>query len=311
MRTLTRGDDLCDLVGNTPLVSLRKLIDVPGVEVYGKVEYLNPGGSVKDRIAVAMLDDAERRGLLRPGGTVVEPSSGNTGTSLAMLCALRGYRCIITTPEKTSQEKVATMRAYGAEVLVSPNVGVDDERHYTRVAADLAARTPGAYMPDQYSNPVNALACEAIGEEIWTQTNAAVTHVVAGLGTGGTACGTANALKRRDARIAVVGVEPEGSVYGGGEPRPFAIEGIGRHYVPKSLDLCAIDTIETVADADAFATARRAAHEAGLLVGGSSGAAIAAAERLAGRLAPPALIVVILPDSGRSYLSKRPSTSSG
>ncbi len=296
--------DLTGLIGETPLVSLRTLIVQPDVACYGKVEYFNPSGSVKDRIAVALLDDAERRGLLAPGATVIEPSSGNTGTALAMACAIRSYTCVIVTPEKTSAEKVATMRAYGAQVVVAPNVAREDPRHYTRVAARLAAETPGAYMPDQYSNPVNALACRQIGREIWRQTRGRVTHVVAGLGTGGTACGIAAALKGEDPAITVVGVEPGGSIYGGGEPRPFAIEGIGRHYIPESLDLSLIDTIENVEDDEAFAMTRRVAREAGLLIGGSSGAALVASARVARRARPGSVVVAMLPDSGRAYLSK-------
>lgn len=291
------------LIGNTPLVSLQSLIPCD-CEIYGKVEYLNPGGSVKDRIAVALVLDAEERNLLKPGGTIVEPTSGNTGAALAMVAAVRGYRCVLVTPEKTSPEKVAAMRAYGAQVVVAPNVPHDDARHYTKVASRIAAET-GAYMPDQYANPVNALTCEkTIGAEIWRQTDGKVTHVVAGLGTGGTACGVARALKGQKQSVTIVGVEPAGSVYSGGAPKAFEIEGIGRHYLPKSLDMALIDRVETVSDHEAFEMARRAARESGLLLGGSSGAALVGASRVCAQVRRGACIVVILPDSGRAYLSK-------
>ncbi|HET9097390.1 MAG TPA: cysteine synthase family protein [Candidatus Baltobacteraceae bacterium] len=291
------------LIGNTPLVSLQPLIPCD-CRIFGKVEFLNPGGSVKDRIAVALVLDAEERNVLKPGGTIVEPTSGNTGASLAMVAAVRGYRCILVTPEKTSAEKVAAMRAYGAQVIVAPNVPVDDSRHYTRVASRIAAET-GAYMPDQYANPVNALTCEkTIGAEIWQQTGGKVTHVVAGLGTGGTACGVARALKSRKESATIVGVEPVGSVYSGAAAKAFEVEGIGRHYVPASLDMSLIDRVEIVSDLEAFEMARRAAREAGLLVGGSSGAALVGAARVCAQARQDAYIVVILPDSGRAYLSK-------
>jgi cystathionine beta-synthase len=296
-----------DVIGHTPLVRVRRIIsgDVPAT-VLLKLEYLNPAGSIKDRIAVAMIDDAERRGLLKPGGTIVEPTSGNTGASLAMVAAIRGYRCVVVTPEKTSAEKVATMRAYGAEVIVAPNAPENDPRAYTRVAARLASEIEGAYMPDQYRNPVNPLACQkTIGVEIWNQTRGRITHLVAGMGTGGTICGIARALKERNSGVEVVGVDPIGSIYSGGEAKPYLVEGIGRHYFPETLDLSVIDSIERVADREAFYMARRVAREEGLLVGGSSGAALVGASRVAARISDPsALVVVVLPDSGRAYLSK-------
>lgn len=294
-----------DAVGETPLVRIGRILGGARTLVLAKLEYLNPGGSIKDRIAVAMVEHAERAGLLRPGGTIVEPTSGNTGAALAMVAAIRGYRCVLVVPEKTSAEKVATMRAFGAEVVVVPDVPAGSPQAYTAVAARIARETPGAYMPDQYVNPVNPLAHErTTGLEIWRQTAGRVTHVVAGLGTGGTLCGIARALKARNPRVCAAGVDPVGSVYSGGLPGPFAIEGIGRHYIPPTLDLRVIDRMERVDDREAFAMARRAAAEEGLLVGGSSGAALVAAARIARELDGDGLVVVVLPDSGRAYYSK-------
>lgn len=300
------ADCVLQVVGNTPLVRLQRIVDSARVAVLVKLEYLNPTGSIKDRIAVAMIDDAEQRGLLRPGGTIVEPTSGNTGASLAMVASIRGYRCIVVTPEKTSAEKVATMRAYGAQVVVTPNASETDARAYTNVASRLASEIEGAYMPDQYSNPVNPAACErTIGAEIWNQTRGRVSHLVAGMGTGGTICGIARALKKRNPDIVIVGVDPIGSVYSGGEAKPYLVEGIGRHYFPKTLDMRVIDLIERVSDREAFDMVRRVSREEGLLVGGSSGAALVGAARLAQRVRDPsAVIVAVLPDSGRAYLSK-------
>ena len=299
-------DSALEVIGNTPLIRLRRVAGDASVCVLVKLEYLNPAGSIKDRIAVAMIDDAERRGLLKPGGTIIEPTSGNTGASLAMVAAIRGYRCIVVTPEKTSAEKVATMRAYGATVIVTPNASEDDPRAYTNVASRLARETCGAYMPDQYSNPANPAACKhTIGAEIWRQTRGRVTHLVAGMGTGGTICGIARALKERKPGVVVTGVDPIGSVYSGGEAKPYLVEGIGRHYFPKTLDMSVIDAIERVSDREAFEMARRIAREEGLLVGGSSGAALVAATRVAQRVVDSgALVVAVLPDSGRAYLSK-------
>jgi cystathionine beta-synthase len=299
-------NSLVDSIGGTPLVRLHRLAKGIGARVFVKPEYLNPSGSVKDRIAIALIEDAEQRGLLKPGGTIIEPTSGNTGASLAMIAAIRGYKCVVVTPEKTSSEKVATMRAYGAEVVIAPNASEDDPRAYTNVAARMAREIPGAYMPDQYSNPLNPLACQrTIGIEIWEQTRGRVTHFVAGIGTGGTVCGIARALKQRNPKIQVIGVDPIGSVYSGGEPKPYAVEGIGRHYFPKTLDMSVIDSVERVSDREAFLMARRAAHEEGLLVGGSSGAALVGALRVARSLSDPStVLVVVLPDSGRAYLTK-------
>jgi cystathionine beta-synthase len=294
-----------EAIGETPLVRLRRVIDGARPLVLAKLEYLNPGASAKDRIALAMIEHAERAGFLRPGGTIVEPSSGNTGAALAMVAAIRGYRCILVVPEKTSSEKIATMRAYGAEVVVAPPVSAGSSDAYTAIARRLSREIPGAYMPDQYSNPVNPLAHErTTGPEIWQQTAGTVTHVVAGVGTGGTICGISRALKAHNQKVEIVGVDPIGSIYSGGMPEPYAVEGIGRHYIPQSLDLGAIDRIERVGDREAFEAARRAGREEGLLVGGSSGAALVAAARVAREHDQHATIVVVLPDSGQAYISK-------
>jgi cystathionine beta-synthase len=292
-------------IGATPLVRLRRLVPGTHALVLAKLEYVNPGGSAKDRIALAMIEHAERAGLLRPGGTIVEPTSGNTGTALAMVAAVRGYRCVLVVPDKTSLEKIAAMRAYGADVVVAPPVDAASSDSYPAIARRLAREIPGAYMPDQYSNAINPLAHErTTGPEIWEGTAGTVTHVVAGIGTGGTICGISRALKARNPKICIVGVDPIGSIYSGGTPEAYAVEGIGRHYLPQSLDLGAIDRIERVSDRDAFAMARRSAREEGLLVGGSSGAALAAAARLARELDASSTVVVLLPDSGQGYLSK-------
>ncbi|HXP93249.1 MAG TPA: pyridoxal-phosphate dependent enzyme [Candidatus Binatia bacterium] len=294
-----------DAVGKTPLVRVRRVAGELPALVLAKLEYLNPGGSTKDRIAVAMIEHAERSGLLRPGGTIVEPTSGNTGTALAMAAAIRGYRCILVVPEKTSSEKITTMRAFGAEVVVAPPVTAGSPQAYTAIAARIVREIPGAYMPDQYVNPVNPLAHErTTGVEIWDQTAGKVTHVVAGIGTGGTICGIARALKARNPRVCIVGADPVGSIYSGGMPDDIVTEGIGRHYLPKTLDLRLIDRMERVSDREAFAMARRAAREEGLLVGGSSGAALVATARVARELGAEAVVVVILPDSARAYYSK-------
>jgi cystathionine beta-synthase len=293
------------VIGDTPLVRLNRITAGTRALVLAKLEFLNPGGSIKDRIAVAMIEHAERAGLLRPGGTIVEPTSGNTGAAIAMVAAIRGYRCILTVPEKTSAEKIAALRAYGAEVRVAPPVPADSPETYTALAARIAREIPGAYMPNQYANPINPLAHEQItGVEIWEQTAGKITHLVAGIGTGGTICGIARALKARNPGVCIVGVDAMGSIYSGGLPGPYAIEGIGRHYLPATLDLEVIDRIERVGDREAFVMARRAAREEGLLAGGSSGAALVATQRLARELGEDDLVVTILPDSGRAYLSK-------
>ncbi|ONH26152.1 cystathionine beta-synthase [Pseudofrankia asymbiotica] len=317
-------DQVIDLVGDTPLVRLTSMVEAAadllagargehrgaprrGAEILGKLEYINPGGSVKDRIALAMVDAAERDGRLRPGGTIVEPTSGNTGVGLAMVAAIRGYRCVFTMPDKISEEKRAVLRAYGAEVVVCPTaVDPDDPRSYYSVAREITRKTPGAWSPDQYSNPDNPAAHRATtGPEIWRDTAGRVTHFVAGIGTGGTISGVGQYLKEvSGGRVQVIGADPEGSVYSGGSGRPYLVEGVGEDIWPATFDKTVVDRVEAVSDRDSFLMTRLLARRAGLLVGGSCGLAVVAALRLAGELDPDDLVVVLLPDSGRGYLSK-------
>jgi cystathionine beta-synthase len=306
----TAGPTYCEnaleAIGHTPLVKLNKVTDGAACLVLAKVEYVNPGGSVKDRPAVAMLDAAERQGLLKPGGTIVEPTSGNTGTGLAMAAAIRGYRCILVMPDKMSREKIDLLRAYGAEVVITPtNVPADSPESYYGVANRLAAEIPGAFQPNQFHNHDNPEAhYHTTGPEIWEQTAGTITHFVAGIGTGGTISGSARFLKERNPKIHVVGADPEGSIYSGDIPRSYAVEGIGMNYLPETVDLRVIDEVVRVSDRDSFLMARRITREEGLLVGGSSGTAAVAAAKLAKTLPKEAIVVVIFPDSGRGYMSK-------
>ncbi len=300
-------DSLISLVGDTPLVRLRRLAAGLAPQVLAKVEYLNPGGSVKDRIALAMVEDAEQRGLIGPGGTIVEPTSGNTGVGLALVANARGYRCVFVMPDKMSVEKIAVLRAYGAEVVVCPTaVPPDSPDSYYSVARRLAQEIPGAWSPDQYANPLNPEAhYRTTGPEIWAQTDGRVTHFVAGVGTGGTISGAGRFLKEvSDGRVRVVGADPEGSVYSGGTGRPYLVEGVGEDFWPATYDPAIADRILAVSDRDSFLTTRRLAREEGLLVGGSCGLAVAAALRLSVDLSADDVVVVLLPDSGRGYLSK-------
>ncbi|WP_182525957.1 cystathionine beta-synthase [Nocardioides dongkuii] len=304
---------LLDLIGNTPLLRLgRSLDDLGGTEgplVLAKVEYLNPGGSVKDRIATRMIDAAEASGALQPGGTIVEPTSGNTGVGLAMVAQARGYHCVFVCPDKVSEDKRNVLRAYGAEVVVCPTaVEPEDPTSYYNVSDRLASQ-PGAWKPDQYSNPHNPRShYETTGPEIWAQTEGRITHFVTGVGTGGTISGTGRYLKEQNPDIQVVGADPSGSVYSGGTGRPYLVEGVGEDFWPDAYDRSVADRIIEVSDADSFAYTRRLAREEALLVGGSSGMAAYAAKQLAEELAAEgrtdAVIVVLLPDSGRGYLGK-------
>jgi len=301
-------NSLIDLVGHTPLLRLSRVTGQVAPMVLAKVEYLNPGGSVKDRIAVKMIDAAERAGLLLPGGTIVEPTSGNTGVGLAIVAQARGYSCVFVCPDKVSEDKRLVLAAFGARVVVCPTaVEPNDPNSYYSTSDRLVREIEGAWKPDQYSNPNNpASHYETTGPEIWEQTEGRITHFVAGIGTGGTISGAGRYLKEvSGGRVQVVGADPAGSVYSGGTGRPYLVEGVGEDFWPANFDRTICDRVIEVSDADSFALTRRLAREEALLVGGSSGMATAAALQLAAEVADPeALIVVLLPDSGKGYLTK-------
>ena len=300
-------DSVVDLIGNTPLLRLNRIAKNLPADVVVKVEYLNPGGSVKDRIAVKMVEAAEESGLLKPGGTIVEPTSGNTGVGLALVAQQRGYKCVFVCPDKVSLDKINVLRAYGAEVVVCPTaVDPDDPASYYSVSARLTNEIPDAWKPDQYSNPNNALShYESTGPEIWRDTEGKVTHFVAGVGTGGTISGIGKYLKEvSGGKVRIVGADPEGSVYSGGTGRPYLVEGVGEDFWPTAFDQSVVDEIIPVSDSDAFAMTRRLAQEEGLLTGGSCGLAVVAGIEVAKRANPGDLVVVLLPDGGRGYLGK-------
>lgn len=306
-------DSLLDLIGNTPLVRLSDEVlgtSGKGPVVLAKVEYLNPGGSVKDRIASRMIEAAEESGALQPGGTIVEPTSGNTGVGLAMVAQQKGYKCVFVCPDKVSEDKRNVLKAYGAEVVVCPTaVAPEHPDSYYNVSDKLASQ-PGAWKPDQYSNPHNPRShYEETGPEIWRQTDGKITHFVTGMGTGGTISGVGRFLKEQNPDVKVVGADPAGSVYSGGTGRPYLVEGVGEDFWPDTYDRDVADRVIEVSDADSFAYTRRLAREQALLVGGSSGMAAFAAAQLARELdgtpeGENAVIVVLLPDSGRGYLTK-------
>ena len=305
-------DSLIELVGNTPLLRLRRVTKQlggasPGPAVLAKVEYFNPGGSVKDRIALRMVEAAEASGELQPGGTIVEPTSGNTGVGLAIVAAEKGYRCLFVCPDKVGQDKIAVLRAYGAEVVVCPTtVSPDHPDSYYSVSDRLAAETPGGWKPNQYVNRENpASHYHSTGPEIWAQTEGRITHFVAGIGTGGTISGTGRYLKDvSGGRVQVIGADPEGSVYSGGSGRPYLVEGVREDIWPETYDKSICDEIIAVSDADSFLMTRRLAREEALLTGGSCGMAVVAALRVARNAGPEDVIVVLLPDGGRGYLGK-------
>jgi cystathionine beta-synthase len=302
-------ESILGAIGDTPLVRLSRIGAGLTPQLVAKVESLNPGGSIKDRVAVALIEAAERDGKLKPGGTLIEPTSGNTGTGLAIAACLKGYRVIAVMPDKMSKEKIDLLRAYGAEVVVAPtDVAPDSPRSYYSVANRLTEEIPGAFQPNQYFNQANPQAhYESTGPELWEQTEGRITHLVAGVGTGGTITGTTRYLRERNPDLVVIGADPEGSIYSGGEDsvHPYLVEGVGEDFWPETFDPSVVDRWVTVSDRDSFLTTRRLAQLEGILAGGSGGLALHAALEVAKEIDnPDALMIVILPDGGRSYLSK-------
>ena len=302
-------DSILDTIGATPVVRLSRIGAGLRPQLMAKLESFNPGGSIKDRVAIALIDAAERDGKLRPGGTIVEPTSGNTGTGLAIAALLKGYRVIAVMPDKMSREKIDLLRAYGAEVVVAPtDVPPDSPQSYYRVADRLTHEIPGAFQPNQYANPANPRAhYESTGPELWEQLGSRITHLVIGVGTGGTITGMARYLRERKPGLEIVGADPEGSIYSGGEQnvRPYLVEGVGEDFWPQTFDPSVVDRWVTVSDRDAFLTTRRLAQMEAILAGGSGGLAVHAALVVAAGIADPeAVVVVMIPDGGRSYLSK-------
>ena len=305
------AQSVVDLIGRTPLVKLNRVTEGISATVLVKLEYLNPGGSIKDRIAWKMIEDAEKAGELKPGGVVVEPTSGNTGVGLALVAQQKGYRAVFVTVPKVAQEKRDVLRAYGADVVVGPNgVPAESPLSYYGISDQLAAEIEGGYKPDQFSNPgAPASHYETTGPEIWEDTEGRLTHLVVGAGTGGTVTGTGRYLKEVSAGqesgpVRVVVADPDGSIYSGGEGRPYFVEGVGEDVWVKNYDPSVPDEHHAITDAESFAMARRLATEEGLLVGGSSGTAVAAAQKVAEGLGPDDVVVAVLPDSGRGYLAK-------
>ena len=300
------AESVLDLIGNTPMVQLPRVGAGLPCPVVAKLETTNPGGSSKDRPAVTMIDEAEKAGLLKPGGTIIEPTSGNTGVGLAIVAAQRGYKCLFVLTDKVSSEKVSLLEAYGAEVVVCPvAVAPDDPRSYYSTAERLVNEVPNAYRPNQYRNQANPKAhYESTGPEIWEQTKGKVTHFVAGAGTGGTITGVGRFLKEQSSTVQIIAADPMNSVYSGGDGRPYLVEGVGEDFWPDTYDPKVVDTTIAISDAESFAMAHRVTKEEGILIGGSGGTAVAAALQIAEGLTADDLVVVLIPDSGRGYLSK-------
>jgi cystathionine beta-synthase len=300
------AESVLDLIGNTPMVQLPRVGAGLPCPVVAKLETTNPGGSSKDRPAVTMIDEAEKAGLLKPGGTIIEPTSGNTGVGLAIVAAQRGYKCLFVMTDKVSSEKVSLLEAYGAEVVVCPvAVAPDDPRSYYSTAERLVKEVPNAYRPNQYHNQANPKAhYESTGPEIWEQTKGKVTHFVAGAGTGGTITGVGRFLKEQNSTVQIIAADPMNSVYSGGDGRPYLVEGVGEDFWPETYDPKVVDTTIAISDAESFAMAHRVTKEEGILIGGSGGTAVAAALQIAEGLTSDDLVVVLIPDSGRGYLSK-------
>jgi cystathionine beta-synthase len=300
------SSSILSTIGRTPLIPLQRLAIGLSARILAKVESLNPGGSIKDRVGVAMVEEAERRGWLRPGGTIIEATAGNTGVGLALAAAVKGYRCIFVLPDKMSGEKIRLLKAYGAEIVITPtSVPPDSPESYNGVADRLAREIPGGWRPNQFANMANPeVHYRTTGPEIWEQTDGKVTVFVAGVGTGGTISGVGRYLKDRNPEVRVIGADPEGSILSGDSPRPWKVEGIGEDFVPKTLNGQVVDEWVRVGDAESFRTARELARREGLLVGGSAGTAMAAALRYARRLSADDVVVVLCPDTGRNYLSK-------
>lgn len=300
------ADDIVALTGNTPMVRLDRMAKGLRPHLIAKLEFMNPGGSVKDRPAITMIEEAERQGLLKPGGTIVEPTSGNTGVGLSIVAARKGYKCIFVVPDKVSTEKINLLRAYGAKVVVCPTaVEPSHPDSYYSVSDRLAREIPGAFKPNQYENPANPLAHElTTGPEIWEQTKGRITHFVAGVGTAGTIVGTAKFLKSKNPNIQIIGADPVGSVYSGGTGRPYLVEGVGEDFFPGNYDASIIDRVVAISDSDSFNTARRLTTEEGILTGGSAGMALAAALVVSKELTEDDVVVVLIPDSGRGYVTK-------
>jgi cystathionine beta-synthase len=303
---LRMSQSVLDTIGRTPLIPLNRLGQGVPAEVLVKLESLNPGGSIKDRVGVAMVDEAERLGWLQPGGTIIEATAGNTGVGLAMAASVRGYRCIFVLPDKMSSEKISLLKAYGAEIVITPtSVPADSPESYNGVADRLAREIPGAWRPNQFANLANPeIHYRTTGPEIWEQTGGRITAFVAGVGTGGTISGVGRYLKERNPEIKIIGADPEGSVLSGDAPKPWKVEGIGEDFVPKTLNGQLVDEWIRIGDSESFHTARAMARREGILVGGSSGTAVAAALRYAQRLSKNDVVVAICPDTGRNYLSK-------